>query len=254
MNYLVITFIQSLSTVFFIIVLIGFLSGLVKGISGFGSSLVALPLLVFVLGQNAMTQIVVALVTFNLLLNSLLLREHRGLSLYIWKQYWMIPFFGIIFTIIAANALYKIPTDIIRYAAFLFLIMAIVSRLFPLHLPLKDNNITKSIVGILSGIGNGLASIDGPPVVAYLTTIKADQATFKVVLAFHFLTMGLFAALIHFLKGAYQQDMILLYTSLSLGSLCGILVGLKIARHLNQKTFDRIVLVLLLLLSISLII
>ncbi len=118
----------------------------------------------------------------------------------------------------------------------------------------KDNILTKIIVGMFSGIGNGLASIDGPPVVAYLTTIKVDQKTFKNVLAGHFLLMGILAAVVHYFNGAYKIDTILNTLYLSIGAIMGINIGIKIARYINQELFDKIVLVLLLILSITMII
>ncbi len=50
-----------------------------------------------------------------------------------WKKYWIIPFFGVMFTIIATNALYIIDVSIIKYTSFSFLVLAI-------FLPFISNN------------------------------------------------------------------------------------------------------------------
>ena len=46
------------------------------------------------------------------------------------------------------------------------------------------------IVGSLSGLGNGIASIDGPPVIFYLTATGEEKDKFKVTVASHFLILA----------------------------------------------------------------
>ena len=80
--------------------LIGIAAGLVKGISAFGSSLVTIPLLVMVLGVERIDEIIVMMITFNVVLNFLLVKENNALKIENLKDYQIIVIFGAVFTVL----------------------------------------------------------------------------------------------------------------------------------------------------------
>jgi uncharacterized membrane protein YfcA len=234
------------------VALIALFAGLVKGISGFGSSLVSIPLLALVFGSDYVKEIVVVMVTFNLVLNTLLLVENKGFHPDSLRRVWIIPVFGVIFTILGIYILVSVEERIISVIAGVLIVVAVLNRAFGLRVRIPDTPWVKAIVGSLSGIGNGIASIDGPPVVFYLTSIQAKPVYFKNVLAAHFLVMGLVAVTFHLIWGSYTLDILWILLVMLGGTILGLLVGMRLGRRLDETWFNRIVLVILIGLAISL--
>lgn len=231
---------------------IAIFAGIVKGISGFGSSLVSIPLLTLLFGQEFVKETVVVMVTFNLFLNSLLLVENKGFHPDSLKKVWPIPLFGTLFTILGIYILVTVPDHVISYIAGGLIVVAVFNKAFQLNFTLKDTFITKAVVGTLSGIGNGIASIDGPPVVFYLTSIDAKKTYFKNVLAAHFLVMGIIAVIFHIVWGSYTMDLLVLIVVMLVFTILGLIVGMSVSRKMDQVWFDRVILVILIGLAISL--
>jgi len=233
-----------------IIGLISFLAGLVKGTSGFGSSLVTIPLLVFFYPYN---EIVIMMITFNVFLNSLLLFENKGFSLLYLKDVWVIVLFGSIFTFVGINLLTNLDDNIVKYFAVFLIFFAVSNRLFKFKFTIKDNFLTQAIAGILSGIGNGTASIDGPPLVFYLTAIKADKAKFKNTLAAYFLFIGMLGIILLYFNGSYSVDIIKSTVYIGFFLVLGVLVGMMISSKLNESLFNKVIIIVLIALGISMI-
>jgi uncharacterized membrane protein YfcA len=233
------------------VVLIGIATGLVKGISGFGSSIVAIPLLLHVFGDDYLAQIIVIMVTLNLLLNSILLISHKGFHPRSLQNVWLISLLAVIFSVVGVFILINTPTSAVKYVAFGFVLLAILVKGFFL-IPkfqgvsfIKDTPILKMIVGTLSGLGNGIASIDGPPVVFYLTVIKADKIRFKNTLAAHFIVTGITVVITHILVGTYTLDILWYSLGMTLSTVAGLLVGIRLSHKMNQSIFDLFVIIVL---------
>lgn len=234
-----------------LIALIGIVAGTVKGISGFGSSLVSIPLLTLVLGKENSQDIIVMMFSFNVLLNSLLLVENKGFKISSLKDVWIITVSGIIFTLVGIQLLSIMDPSHISTIAGILIIVAILNKVFSLHIKLKENILTQVIVGALSGVGNGIASIDGPPVVFYLTSINAEQKKFKNILATHFLVIGVIAVIGAIISGLYTTAILSDILYFSLFAVIGLVFGMIVSRKLNEVVFQRIVLIILIFLAIS---
>lgn len=235
----------------FIIGLIAFFAGLVKGTSGFGSSLVTIPLLVYFYPYN---EIVIMMITFNVFLNSLLLFENKGFSFLYLKDVWVIVLFGSIFTFVGINLLSNVDDNIIKYFAVFLIFFAVSNRLFKFRFKIKDNFLTQAVTGILSGIGNGTASIDGPPLVFYLTGIKANKAKFKNTLAAYFLFIGLLGIGILCINGSYNAEIIKNTVYIGLFLIFGVIIGMGISSKLNEDIFNKVIIVMLIILGFSMVI
>lgn len=231
-----------------LIALIGLFSGSVKGSSGFGSSLVALPLLVFF---YPITDIVVIMITVNVLLNFVMLFENKGFSLTNLKAVWVLLVFGVIFTFIGLSLLEIVDEQIIKYFAAILIFVAVLNKTSKFKLNLKDNFFYQGIAGALSGFSNGVASIDGPPIVFYLTSINAEKLRFKNTLVSYFLVLGVISVIGLTIRGSYS--LALIYDSLYIGIflLIGTTFGMAISKKINEHNFQKFITFLLVLLGIS---
>lgn len=231
------------------IILIGLAAGIVKGASGFGSSLVAIPLLsILYTGTEPRTM----MITANVILNIMLIYENRA---YFKKDtiIKIIPLTlaGVIFTGLGLYISESIDPQIVKYIIGVLIFFAIFNKLFTINIHIKDTILNRIVFGSFSGIGNGIASVDGPPVVLYLTSIEAKKQEFKGILASHFLIMGCMAVAMIAGSGIYTKG-ILIHIGYLVGSLIiGLLVGMFISKRLNEERFEKVVLIVLIGLGIS---
>ena len=235
------------------LILIGLVAGFVKGTSGFASSLVAIPLL-FRLGVSA-SGVVTMMITVNIILNLLLVNEHKeSYNLKNIKTILPIIIGGVIFTGVGLMLNEILADRVIQIIAFAMIILAILVKSGILKVQFKDTMLNLFIVGILSGTGNGIASIDGPPVVLYLTGVNADKNRFKSTLSIHFLVMGVVGVIILLIRGNYSSDVLLQTAYLLTGLVVGLYLGIFFSRKINEKQFTQIVLVILTGLAVTLLI
>jgi uncharacterized membrane protein YfcA len=236
-----------------LLVLIGLTAGFVKGTSSFGSSLVAVPLL-FRLGFTAF-EVVTIMITCNIALNLMLINEHK--KYYTWENTRAIlPIIisGVIFTGVGLFLNELLADRVIELIAFVLIIAAILVKAGILKIKLKDTFFNLFIVGMLSGTGNGIASVDGPPVVLYLTGVNADKERFKSTLSIHFFVMGIVGVIILGLFGNYNPDVLLSTLILFSGLVIGLYTGIYFSRKINEQQFSKIVLIILVGLATTLLI
>lgn len=232
--------------VLFYIALIGFAAGLVKGTSGFGSSLVAFPLLILFFPE---AEVVIMLITFNVVLNTLLLFENKAFEFSSLKSIWVLTLMGVIATLFGLYVIGEVSSPVIKLIASLLIVFAIINKTHIFKISIKDNWISQSIAGIVSGIGNGMASIDGPPVVFYLTGIDAPKAKFKNTLATYFLTLAFLSVIILISLGKYNIEILQNTAYVGFFAGLGVIAGMLISKKLNEQMFSNVVVVLLLILG-----
>ena len=235
------------------LVLIGFTAGIVKGTSGFGSSLVAIPLLLWVgfIPDEAVTM----MITSNIILNVLLIRENKDyFHMETIKKIYPIILGGVLFTAAGLYVVNNVSINpyVVEVIAGLLIIVAIINSLVKVKLSIKENFVSLFSVGILSGFGNGLASIDGPPVVFYLKSIDAPMQRFKSTLAVHFFIMGIVGVVLLFFNGNYDSSILLSTLYLFISLVVGLVIGMIAGRKLDEEMFKKVVLVVLIGLAVSL--
>ena len=241
--------------VYIYMAVIGLTAGMVKGISGFGSSLVTIPLLTIVFGVERLGEIVVMMITFNVVLNIILIKETKAFNLEHIRSNLLIVVPGLIFTIVGVVGLKNMNGELINYIAASLIFMAIVVTSYNLFvtkkLYLKPRAIYQLIAGTLSGLGNGVASIDGPPVVFYLTITNAKKESFKGTLATLFLVMGVIGVVSMIILNLYTVDIIINTLFIIVFTVLGLLSGIRFSRNLNEKNFKTVILFILLALDIK---
>lgn len=231
------------------IVLIGLAAGIVKGASGFGSSLVAIPLLSLLYTS---TEPRTMMITANVLLNVLLIYENRTY----FKKSTIIKIIpltlaGIVFTALGLYVSEQISPQIVKYIIGVLIFFAIFNKVFTFNIHIKDSILNRIIFGSFSGIGNGIASVDGPPVVLYLQGIEAKKQEFKGTLATHFLVMGIIATIMLAGSNSYTPELWGQIGILVGGLVVGLIIGMLVSKRLNEQKFEKVVLFILIGLGIS---
>ncbi|MDC0559111.1 sulfite exporter TauE/SafE family protein [Candidatus Izimaplasma bacterium] len=228
------------------IAIVALLAGLIKGIGGFGSSLVTIPLLLYVFEIEA---IVIMMITFSVLLNAMLLFENKGFKKKNIENISLLLIFGIIGTGIGVVLLTALSGAHITIIAAILLLVAAVMQSYKLlvknPLILKDTKVFQGAIGLISGVGNGIASVDGPPVIFYLVSTGADKVRFKNTAAPHFLIMSVAGVVLHFIAGNYTLDIIKYTGYMAIFAAIGLVVGMIISKRLNERHFQIAVVIIL---------
>lgn len=232
-------------------------AGLVKGLTGFGSSLVAIPLLVMLYPNEPFIMITTILITSNVILNFILMFENKAFSIKSLEKIYLITISGFIFTFIGLMLLDKLNGNTIDIIAASLIFFAIVVKAYQMFaktpFKLKENKVLQVIVGAVSGIGNGFGSVDGPPIVFYLSGIGASKKQFKNTMATHALVMGVMGVFILLITNKYTADVLPLISVFALSASIGTFLGMLISKKINDRTFQIVVLVILIILDIKMI-
>ena len=214
-----------------------FAAGIVKGLTGFGFSLVTVPVLVALLGpKTAIPVIVILNAASNVPLH---LHSRRWSSL---GRIWPLIVAGIV-SIPAGTYLLLVLDE-----AALKLIVGIAICLFALAFLLgfrrEIRRERRGLVsaGLVSGVLNGLISTGGPPVILFLTNQGMPKERFRANLIAYFLFLNAATLPMHFAGGLISLD-ILRYASIFIPALAaGALIGIRLIRHVPEASFRRAVL------------
>lgn len=164
-----------------------FASGLIRGFTGFGLSIAAVPLLSLIMPPAQAIPIVLLL---QLLIS---LGGLRGaLQICHWPDVRTLALGAVIATPLGAWALARLPAAPVR--------IAIAAIVFGAVLVLAGGFRLKSSAGrhvlpfgLLSGLFNGLAGLPGPPVIAYFLMSPAGTAVARASMIVYFLATSVFA-------------------------------------------------------------
>lgn len=237
-------------TIYIICFVIITAAALVQGITSFGFSLLAVPLLALILPLN---QIVPMLVIFSLVLNVIVFSKLTGTLDK--KQIILLVSFGLMSIPLGIYALKVVDESLIKLTVGVLIIVSSIAMNFGLKVKFKNQNIAYGLTGFLSGILNGASSLSGPPVILLLSNEGVDKANFRKTLATYFMTLNFFSIPLFVMNGLITSEVMMtsvqLFPALLIGTLTGLKVGNKIPEHIFKKTTLALIFVMGILTLIS---
>ncbi len=117
----------------------------------------------------------------------------------------------------------------------------------------RNSKLAEGIAGVLTGLFGGLAGIVAPPVVVYLNAIntpKVEHVRTQGVVFGLFVMLFTFA---HFRTGFFQLEGLVTSCLIAVPALIGTFVGFQIQDRVDQKTFQKLTMIVLLLAGLNLI-
>lgn len=221
-------------TQLFLTFLIILLSSVIQGITSFGFSLVALPLL----GMFLPLKIVVPmLVLYSLVLNIIILyhiRHHINI-----KQIAILVIFGIIGTPVGAHLLQIMDENTLKVIIGVLVTITAMINLYGFKIKVKNQRLSYIPVGFMSGILNGSVSLGGPPLVLFLTNQGVEKQRFRANLTSYFLILNIFTIPTYFLGGLITGEVVnyTLYVlpALIIGAFLGVKLGNKVDEHIFRR-------------------
>lgn len=153
------------------------IASLVKGITGFGFALVALPPLMIWYSPK---EIIPVLLLCNLFASVLIILQKKERQL-INRQFKWLIIFGALFTIVGVIFLKYLPEHLLIVIVSIFLIILTVLSILGVQYPIKITNRSYKIAGAFLGFLTGSISISGPPMALFLYSAKVDKQQFREI-------------------------------------------------------------------------
>jgi uncharacterized membrane protein YfcA len=192
-----------------------FAAALLRGFTGFGFGLAAVPLLSLVLAPAKVVpfvvvlQVIVGIVGLRSAWRLCNWRAVRGLS----------P--GMVSGIpIGVVALSAFPADPVRLAIGGVILASVLLLWRGIRLPPHPSRLLTATVGLAAGVMNGLASMGGPPIVVYLMALSRNAAVVRATSIIYFMLAAVLSLLLMLWQGLIDRDIL----SWSLGSV-PVLIG-----------------------------
>ena len=222
-----------------LVLVIIFATSVVQSVAGFGSALLAVPLMVVVIDLQSAVIISSVVGTMSNLLQSWQLR--RNIHIKMTKRF-------LLSTVIGAPAGLLLFIYANQSALKIVLGISILFGVFVLSRGLELQHISSWldwVMGVLSGVLLMATSTNGPPLVFVLQARKIDPATFRATLNMVFLVSGAFGlAMFGFAGEIVRSDINIAAVSVP-AMIIGVSLGVVIRKYVQQELFKKLVLILL---------
>jgi len=212
-------------------------SALIQGMTSFGFSLVALPILALFLGLDVIVPILVIL---SLFLNLTIIFKLKG-SIDI-KKIAILLVTGVIFTQLGVKILVLADENILKIAVGILLLFASFILYKGYSINMKKKSLSYLIAGIFSGILNGSLSFGGPPVVVMLAAENEGKDNFRKNLTFYFLCLNFFTVPSFFLNNLMEKNHIPFMIIGTIATILGSYIGVVIGNRTDERIFRKLTL------------
>ena len=226
--------------VFLITSLIIFIASAVQGAVGFGFVLIVAPLLTVFLPLKIL---VPAFILFGLVVNTMIIFSvWRLISL---KEIWVLIVMGILGIPIGVYGLNKLDPEILKFIIGIVILFTSLAMYKGYKLNLKNKSLSFSIAGFISGILNGSISMSGPPIVLFLANEGYDKNKFRANTNAYFIITNVITIITLALNGYITADVIKFTSSNLISLILGTIFGIYISKKINEQTFKKAILMLL---------
>lgn len=231
--------------------LVTVLAAFIKGAIGFGFPTIGTPLLsLFVSVKTA----VVILIVPNIVMDTLQFAR-QGAPLGTVRRFALLLLFGAIGTVAGTRLLVAISsaTATLILGLFIMVFVALGVAGVVLRVPARWEQRLSIVVGLATGIVGGITNVPGTPLVIYFQALDLPKREFVSSVAFTFVVYKLIqlGAVVYY--GLLPLSLVPTSLALTLVALGGFAVGLKVQDRLDQRTFNRAVLMFLGLLGLWLV-
>ncbi|MCU7834391.1 MAG: sulfite exporter TauE/SafE family protein [gamma proteobacterium symbiont of Taylorina sp.] len=223
----------------FIIILTAFT---VRGITGFGSGLIAIPLLALMFPVSIAVPLLGILDYISALTHGIKLRSDIR-----WKQILPLFPFSLLGVVSALYLFNTVDALLLKKSLGIFIIIYAIYSLLTIK-PHTHKSIFWAIPGgIFGGLIGALFGTGGPFYVIYLQLQGLTKATFRASIAIIFLLDGSARIIAYSMNGFYTRDIILLILVSLPIMMLGMYIGEHVHTNISQQTMRKGIGVLLLL-------
>jgi uncharacterized membrane protein YfcA len=117
--------------------------------------------------------------------------------------------------------------------------------------PTRHEKLALFPVGLASGVLNGSTGMGGPPVILFLANQGVEKQSFRANIILYFTLLSVMTATSTGLEGLVTREVVTYWVALLPAAVLGALIGMRLARRVNQQQFRQITLVVLILMGAS---
>lgn len=224
-----------------------FIAYMVRGIAGFGSALISVPLLALLYP----IPIVVPLVVFLDFAGS----ASQGLKnrdRIVWREQLPLIPFAIVGIIAGLTLLYSLDSTRLAQALGAFVILYAVYQLLPLP-PLRGPRALVAPFGFLGGLVGALFATGGPFYMIYFTLRGLDKSAARATFAANFLIDGAIRLTAYATVGLFHREVLLATIAALPVAAAGLWLGGRIHTEISPQGYTRFISALLLFSGVALI-
>ena len=224
--------------------LIIFIASVVRGFTGFGLALVAVPLIQFFM---PVTDTAVFIAMINVIFSLLYFRKSKEIvkdqplgAMALWT--------GI--GVAAGTVILKfVNPAYIQLIWGVLIIFIVISLVRGLNLNIRSERTALTLSGIFGGILAGATGITGPPVAIILSSMKTPKEKFNAIISIFILFAVTYALIFYLITGLIRKEIILLALCSVPAMLAGIYTGDRLVSHISQRTFTTVVYIVLVIMG-----
>lgn len=229
-----------------IVSLMMILGGIVQGASGFGFSLVVIPVLAALISPLI---IIPAVLILSILINILVLIE-TGWSVN-HRRILPIIISGCVGLPLGVILLKVIPSSVLRILIGLLIGILSSLMLVGFRYSIRRKRVASTLIGFISGVLNSSITMSGPPIILFWTNESMTKQDLRHNLALYFLVLNIATLPLYWYSGLITGDVVSFCFSQSIILVCSVSLGIFISRTIDQYVFKLITLVLVWLGSIA---
>ena len=232
-------------TVLVIAGVIFLLAGFIQGLTGFGSALVAIPLLSFIIDVKTAVPLC--------MLNGLIITGYLAIALrrHLDRSKILPLVIGSIPGVLTGVVLLKnFNSSLIRNSIGILLIAYSLYNLIITPKPLNPGKAWGYLAGYLTGTIGAAFSAGGPPAIIYTTLTSWKKDEIKATLTGFFIINALFTAMIHAASGITTMSTVRLFAATAPFVLLGTILGSRVSGRINQKTYLQLIYLFLIIMGI----
>lgn len=225
--------------------LIIFVASVVRGFTGFGLALVAVPLIQFIL---PVTDTAVFIALINMIFSIIYYRHSKAVVkgqplglMALWT--------GI--GVASGTVILKfVNPAYIQLGWGVLIIFIVVALVHGINLHIRSDRSAMTLSGLFGGLLAGATGISGPPVAIILSSMNTPREKFNAIISIFILFAVTYALIFYMISGLIRIDTVMLALCCIPALLAGLYTGDKLASRISQKTFAAIVYVVLLIMGV----
>jgi len=226
-------------------------AGTVKGTLGIGLPLVAVPLLATVLDlPTAVALMVVPVLTSNIIQALQGKRKIETLRRFFPLLLTLVP--G---AIVAAQFLSSVDLRTGSLVLGIIVVLFSLSQLVRVQFEInkRQERYLNPAVGLVAGFLGGLSNLFGPPLIMYLVALKLEKDAFVTTIGLLFVVASATLYTTLAAVGVLTFDNAVGSLVAAIPVMAGVFIGTRLRSRIPQKTFERVLMVVLILVGLNLI-
>ena len=244
---------MSISDPLFLAIVFGsyFLGSMVKGVTGFGAMLIAVPIMSLAVPPAVAISLTSGPVVASNLWQFIESREGKRII----KQFYPVIITMIPGSFIGSWFLAKGDASWTAGAIGIMVVLFCLTYFSPLKFSFstEQQKLSGPIVGILSGLINGATLLAGSVLIAYLTTLQLSKNLFVGTIALLYLAGSIPVYMTLSFYGHYTTQEVIISVALIFVAFLALRIGKFVRDRVSQIVFQRIVILLLFCIGVGLI-